>query len=116
MTNVDPNQNKCVSTSKKIFTLTELETLRSSVVNSGISRNIRTLELLYSGVRAHEILNSTTKELLLTFHEWLAAAGIDHKGRTLHNLRLSLAHKFAKSQVKIQPAALIAVKKYHTGK
>lgn len=108
--------NKRTSVSKNLFTLEELKALRSSVVNSGISRNIHTLELLYSGVRAHEISTSTTKELLPTFHEWLAAAGIDAKGRTLHNLRSSLAHQFAKLQVNIPPAALTSMTKYYTAK
>lgn len=117
MTNVDSSKkSKRISVSKNIFTMEELKALRSSVANSGISRNIHTLELLYSGVRAHEILNSTTKDLSLTFQEWLAAAGIDPKGRTLHSLRLSLAHQIAKSQVNIPTAAFIAMTKHYTAK
>ncbi|WP_409311964.1 hypothetical protein [Pseudomonas putida] len=114
MTNVDPSKkDKSVRASKNTFTLMELKAIHRSAINSRNSRNIHTLELLYSGVRAHEIVNSTTKELSLIFTEWLAAAGVNPKGRTLHNLRVSLAHQFAKLQTNIPPAAIIALTKHH---
>ncbi|MNE79735.1 hypothetical protein D3C80_1762500 [compost metagenome] len=104
MTNLDPSKTQKIRhASKDIFTTTELKALRSSVISSGISRNIHTLELLYSGVRPDEISNVTPKELQLIFPEWLAAAGINPKGRTLHNLRISIAHQTAKPTIKIPP-------------
>lgn len=117
MTNLDPSKTKKIKrASKDIFTTTELKALRSAVINSGDSRYIHIFELLYSGLRAHEIVNSTTKELSLIFPKWLAAAGLDPKGRTLHNLRVSAVHQLAKSQKNISPAAIIALTKHHQTK
>lgn len=117
MTNLDPSKTKKNRhASKDIFTTTELKALRSAVINSGDSRHINILELLYTGLRLHEIVNSTTKELSSLFPEWLAAAGLDPKGRTLHNLRVSVAHQLAKSQTHIPHTAIIALTKYHQTK